>query len=269
MTKIEAVCRWIRHSSRLQRMNLFWNLVRPLHDFCWRVLAWRGISRIINGSDAMRISPRLRCMGDTCEPEVWRSLMGEVKVGDVFVDVGAYHGLYSIAVGKRVGRSGRVYSFEPDPEPFEMLQENVNLNGLQDIVTVEKKAVATACGVMFFDSGLHSASHLNLAGTSGIQVPVVALQDYLQDRRMDLLKIDVEGFEQAVLAGTVQLLNDIRRRPRAIYIEMHPFAWQQSGTTSSGVLSLLDAAGYGLFSLDGQSVTEVTCYSEVIARPLI
>jgi len=103
---------------------------------------------------------------------------------------------------------------------------------------------------------------------NGQQVSVITLDEYFKDRKVNLLKIDVEGFEQAVLEGAVNLLKDKQRRPRAIFIEMHPFAWPVSGASSPGILALLARAGYGLFYLDNQPVRQIERYGEVIARPL-
>jgi|CZKV01.1.fsa_nt_gi hypothetical protein len=104
MTHLENIITRIRHESALGNMGILWNLVRPIHDFGWRLWAWRGISRNLNGTEPMRISPRLRQLSDEYEPEVWRSLMGQVKAGDTFADIGSFHGLYAVAVGKRAAR---------------------------------------------------------------------------------------------------------------------------------------------------------------------
>src|ERR1039457_3574457 len=132
MTHLENIVGWIRHRSGLRKATWLWDVIRPLHDGCWRILARNGIPRIINGTDQMGISPRLRRMRDEYEPEVWRNLMGEVRAGDSFVDIGAFHGLYTVAVGKRVGKEGRVYAFEPDPANFSFLKEHITLNHLEN-----------------------------------------------------------------------------------------------------------------------------------------
>ena len=206
-------------------------------------------------------------MSDEYEPEVWRSLMREVRTGDTFVDIGAFHGLYTIAVGNRVGKDGRVFAFEPDPNNLSFLKEHIILNHLENITTIEDKAVSSKSGLTFFNSGCGSESQINATATSGFTVPVVTIQDSFLGQTIDLLKIDVEGFEQAVLEGAMDLLKDGRRRPRAIYIEMHPYAWEASGASSQRILSLLRDAGYGLFTLDGKPLSEIKSYGEAVARP--
>jgi FkbM family methyltransferase len=207
-------------------------------------------------------------MSDEYEPKVWRCLIREVRAGDTFADIGAFHGLYACAVGKRVGKEGRVYAFKPDPNNVSFLKEHVGLNHLENIATVENKAVSSKSGLVSFNSGRGSESRIDVTKASGFMVPVVTIQDYFIGRKIDLLKIDVEGFEQTVLEGAMNLLKDPKRRPRAIYIEMHPFAWAVSGASSQQILTLLHQGGYELFALDGQPVNEIKSYGEAIARPL-
>lgn len=268
MTRMENLCGWIRHRSPLRKATVLWDLARPLHDLSWRVFARRGIPRLVNGSDRFRISPRLRRMRDEYEPEVWRCLMRQVRPGDVFVDVGAFHGLYSIAVGQRVGPQGRVFAFEPDPDNYRLLEEHIRLNHLEGLVRPENKAVSAQAGRAAFLAGRGSESRLETSGVGGREVAVVALAEYLSGTGVDLLKIDVEGFEQAVLEGAVGLLQDPRRRPRAIFVEMHPFAWPVSGASSEAILALLRAVGYRLLSLDGEPMLQISRYGEAVAWPL-
>jgi len=194
--------------------------------------------------------------------------MREVLPGDCFVDVGAFHGLYAIAVGKRVGSSGRVVAFEPDPANHGFLAEHIHLNQLKKIVTPEIKAVSSHSGMASFLPSRGPESRLETGSTNGRQVSVITLDDYFKSERINLLKIDVEGFEQAVLEGSAGLLNDKQRRPRAIFIEMHPFAWPVSGASSQGILAILREAGYGLFTLDQKPMDYIMRYGEAVARPL-
>jgi len=269
MTRMENIIGWIRHRTPLRKSDGLWNVVRPVHDWYWRTFARQGIPRIFNGSDSMRISPRLRRMSDRYEPEVWKCLMREVKPGDVFVDVGAFFGFYSMAVGKRVGPQGRVYAFEPDPGNCYFLEEHIRLNHLEAVVTPETKAVSSQSGFASFVTGRGPESRLATGGPVKNNVEVVTLDDFIKVGKVDILKIDVEGFEQAVLAGAKNLLRDEKRRPRAIFIEMHPFAWGISGASSEGIIALLQEAGYGLFDLAQKPMNRITAYGEAIARPLV
>jgi hypothetical protein len=95
---------------------------------------------------------------------------------------------------------------------------------------------------------------------------LIRLDTFLADKKLDLLKIDVEGFEEDVLKGAQQLLRDPERRPRSIYIEVHPFNWRLVGTTSESLLALLQSCEYQAFDLTGNTVEQITQYGEVVAR---
>lgn len=268
MIFIERVAGAMRHHRLLRNAHWLWNRIRPLYNAAIRVLARNGIPRHINGTDLIRIAPELRGMKDTYEPEVWRHLMAEVRYADVFVDVGAFIGLYALAVGKRVGHDGRVIAFEPDKINYQVLRQNVRLNGLDRTVQTENKAVGSKCGEALFAGGKGLESRLSGLNATGSVIEVVTLDAYFDTGKADILKVDVEGFEQDVLEGAKHLLCDAARRPRAIFIEMHPFAWPISGATSAAILTLLHGCGYEVFTLDGSIVSEIREYGEVVARPV-
>ena len=83
--------------------------------------------------------------------------------------------------------------------------------------------------------------------------------------RLDILKIDVEGYEERVIAGAKGLLEDGHRGPRAIFIEVHPYAWQATGTTSRSLLGMLEDCNYQIQDLAGKPVERIEEYGEVIA----
>ncbi|MFZ0658613.1 MAG: FkbM family methyltransferase, partial [Candidatus Binataceae bacterium] len=111
-------------------------------------------------------------------------------------------------------------------------------------------------------------SHVaNVADSSdaSIRVPMVTLDSVFPDSRVNLLKIDVEGYEEPVLRGAHALLGDPARRPRAIFVEVHPFAWEALGTTSDSILDLLTGAGYRVESPDGVLVSRISEYGHIVA----
>src|SRR5436309_2324852 len=191
-----------------------------------------------------------------------------VRPGDVVADVGAHVGLYALALGRRVRPGGRVIAFEPDPDNFAALEGHVALNGLTDSVESCQAAVGCQDGFVAFAAGRGSESRVALdtaRSTDRLRVRAVRLDSHLRDDRLDVLKIDVEGYEQAVLQGAEGLLSDRQRRPRAIYIEVHPYAWTETGTTSDSLLEMLRAYGYGAFFLSGEPVRKVEHYGEIVA----
>jgi hypothetical protein len=81
----------------------------------------------------------------------------------------------------------------------------------------------------------------------------------------DVMKIDVEGYELEVLRGAQSLLSDKSRRPRRIFIDVHPYAWAPLGGTDKQLFSLLERHGYCVAGMDGAALSKITDYGEIIA----
>ena len=135
------------------------------------------------------------------------------RLGARVVDVGANFGLYSILTGRRVGPRGLVVAFEPVPRVFELLLQNIDLNGLGQIVVPNSCCAAGSRGKReFFVAKSASFSGLLNSGrspiTEVIRVSTIPLDEIelLADRPIDQMKIDVEGAELEVLAGAAHLI---------------------------------------------------------------
>ena len=155
------------------------------------------------------------------EPGVWRFLQRLLRAGDIFFDIGANQGFYSILGSKCVGDQGLVVAFEPAPRERIRLQRNRWLNSCRNVV-VEDLAVGSHSGVTeLFECLGHQGSLSSLrppgndatARRQVIQVPITTLDDYVKDRKFDSLtaiKLDVEGAELAALQGGMEALNAFR-----------------------------------------------------------
>lgn len=267
MHTAEKIVFAIRHHPLLERADRLWNYVRPVYDRITAVAARKGIKRILNGTDQVLLAPRWRMVSESYEPEVWRHLMGGVRPGDVIVDVGAYIGLYTIALAKRVGPTGRVVAFEPDKANFTALSENVALNSMQKRVDLRPLAVGETNGpVNFADRAASDSCVSNIAGPSRATIECVSLDQVFANERVDILKVDVEGYEEKVIQGATDMLRDPLRGPRTIFIEVHPYAWDGLGTTSDSLLSLLRKCNFEVYDLAGKRVERIDEYGEVIAH---
>ena len=145
------------------------------------------------------------------EPEVWRRIMSEVRPEDVVADVGAYIGLYTVALARRVGPQGRVYAFEPDAESFTILRRHVIMNGTSERVQLLPVAVGESTGTVAFTSNRGSESHIGIEEAMTVQeISVVTLDSIFSNARVDLLKIDVEGFKEPCAEGCGALIERSR-----------------------------------------------------------
>lgn len=264
MNSLERWCISLRHHFLLKNLFL-WDIVRPLYNMFLSLLASsRGIERIMNGTDPIRVHPRWRGVQESYEPAVWKHLMGNIRTGDVVVDVGAFIGVYTVAQAKRVGPQGLILAFEPEPTNFEWLERHVLLNHVQENVRLSNSAVGEKAGEINFDSGKDSQSCVS--GFGKTKVPVTTLDRELKNRRVDIIKIDTEGYEENVLRGALGVLKDASRSPRLIYIEVHPYAWEKLGVSSQSLLNLLEECNFSVTTIDGKIVNNINFYGEIVAR---
>lgn len=149
--------------------------------------------------------------------------VGRLKPGDVFVDIGANFGLYTLPAARAVGPSGRVIAIEPNPVMTGRLRFNSESNGFRNI-EIDEVAVGAEPGEarLSIDPRQYGLSSLaQQAGTTDRVVPVVTLADLITGSgvsRIDTLKIDVEGFEDQAL---LPFFDACERRlwPRTLLIE--------------------------------------------------
>jgi FkbM family methyltransferase len=123
-----------------------------------------------------------------------------LRPGDIFVDVGANVGTYSIWAADL---GAKVIALEPAEETYGLLAENVQLNGY-DIRTI-MAAAGPACGTTRFTRGLDDQNHIDFAGSA--EVKVITIDSIIRDRKIAGMKVDVEGFEADVLHGSERALS--------------------------------------------------------------
>src|SRR5205823_6561006 len=95
--------RWaftVRSHPRLRGADWLWDRLRPSYAAVLAHLSRRGLPRTFNGTDTIRVLPRFRGYAGSYEPEVWPHLMARVRAGDTVADVGAYVGLYTVALAR-------------------------------------------------------------------------------------------------------------------------------------------------------------------------
>lgn len=188
------------------------------------------------------------------EPTFSKGLDTLVQSGDRVVDVGAHVGYYSIRLAQIIGVSGRVDSYEPQRTQWALLNKNVQRNSVRDQVVMHRKAVSDVAArreTLWRDisnsggASLARRAVMNADGSEGVQV--VTLDSEMASSglsRVDLIKIDVQGYEARVLAGAVRLIEE--GKP-VLAFEYNPAQIEAAGDDHLGVLHGLGAAGYELY----------------------
>lgn len=175
-----------------------------------------------------------------------------LRPGDVFYDLGANIGLFTLLAARCVGPAGKVFSFEPDPAVASRLRRNIARNGFSNVAVVEAGVWSSSGNFEFVpatpdspDRGVGTFMHAGNA-SGGAPVPCVSLDDFIRTAPLpDAIKCDVEGAELEVLRGAENLLKT--RRPWFL-CEMHSEANSQAARDSLGRL------GYACEWVDGNHI---------------
>lgn len=152
---------------------------------------------------------RLMKTGYVWEPHIVASIEKHVVPGTVALDLGAYIGMHAMLMGRLAGSAGRVYAFEPQRKVFRELHHNIQLNDLDDIVVPLRYALGASNAMVQMDVAPEHQGEINqggvAVGTGGDDVEMRTLDSFGFDN-VSLVKIDVEGFEDAVLAGAAETI---------------------------------------------------------------
>lgn len=148
---------------------------------------------------------------ETYEPFM-KDVLEQLNAGDVFVDAGAHVGKYSFYASRLVGDSGSVIAIEPHPKNMDNLKKGIRLNGLTNVVTVQK-ACSNYHGKGFLKEDRLSAKHELTQKATKLRVDVDTLDTILHGLRVktvNMIKIDVNRYEYKVLQGAHKILSEFK-----------------------------------------------------------
>lgn len=176
------------------------------------------------------------------EYDITQLVFHTLSQGDVFFDVGAHGGLYTIISGKKIGRAGRVFSFEPNPSNLNFLRLNIKLNRLNNVNVVPKAAGEMAGKIRLFYS-LHETGFTSTTGLgeSLIETEVTTIDEVA--RTVDfvkMMKVDTEGYDLNVLKGASKTL----RKTLYVVIEQNTSSVRKLLSNLGFQLSTLNPSGY-------------------------
>ena len=196
---------------------------------------------IINGSSRYRFQCKSipefsRCMKMFIkEPGTCNWIKQEVRPGEIFYDIGANIGVYTVLAANCAGENGRVFAFEPHCPSFSRLLDNIRVNNLEHIVTPCNFALHDQPGFFPFNyfSGEAASSQSQIESASGeskleFQPEISGLKysasidSLIATKKFPPphhIKIDVDGNEFAILRGMSALMKS-SQRPKSIQVEI-------------------------------------------------
>jgi len=207
-----------------------------------------GQKMLLDQGDALDLA--LNRIYEPAETELLQKL---IQPGYTIVDVGANIGYYSLIFAKATGPAGKVFSFEPDPGNFSLLNQNLAMNGHVNVATVNKAVTAESGSINLFISDECPADHRiydSGDGRKSLSIPSVSLDDYFAslDVKIDLIKMDIQGSEYFAVQGMRKVLAS---NPNIkLLSEFWPFGLKRSGIEPIDYLKLLQDVGLKLSYFD-------------------
>jgi FkbM family methyltransferase len=199
-----------------------------------------------------------------------------LRPGDFAIDVGAHIGTFTLPFALFTGTEGLVLSVEGSSQNFALLQNNVKINSHKNVILknmvvsdghntfVMRKPNQGNTGAYQFLKNSGEPDNESLASSTLDQI----VEDEFTSRRIDLIKIDVEGSEMDVLNGSSEILE---KQSPALYIEINKEVLSERGVDFTELLGVLTGQGYLLYrnighrnsSIDRYQVEEVTSFDDL------
>jgi FkbM family methyltransferase len=171
-----------------------------------------------------------------------------LRTGDTFVDIGSNIGDLTVAAACMVGREGKVYSFEAHPRTYSFLSANVALNECLNVLIFNVALGNRESEIFLVDVGTSDDQNRVSENGGGISMKMTRLDDVpIAERYVQLLKVDVEGYEKFVLEGAPRTLGNTS----CVYFESWERHFRRYGYTCGDLLEILVANGFKVFKLAG------------------
>lgn len=190
-------------------------------------------------------------MGGHWETNVDRVLCDYTQPGMFVLDIGANMGYYTVKLGTKIGNTGRLLAFEPNPEVNAVCLENLKINGLLGCARLYNYALGETEATATLTHSNSNMASANLVGDQdadfSIEVSVKSLDSVLDDRRpIDLIKLDAEGYEVFILRGAKEALSN--SPDCAVMIEVGLERWERHATVED-LIPLCGGNGRELYAV--------------------
>ncbi len=216
-------------TTRFSDRRFYRRLFRPIKHVWKRYLRWpmplwrlRGYARLRLGGYNLRFFVNdtnlwwaWRLWKGRLETSVQDFFQGVLQPGDVFFDVGAYMGEYTLLAARLVRPSGAIYAFEPDPVARHLLERNLAANNVSN-VTVLPYALTDQEGTAWLDSQTWlklGSSDSTVTSTRGtVEIQTDTMRGFCERNHVypSVIKIDTPGCEHRVIAGGLDVLKNAR-----------------------------------------------------------
>lgn len=199
-----------------------------------------------------------------------------VNKGDIIFDVGANIGCTSLNFAKLIGKGGIIHSFEPDPINHNSIQKNISLNNFDNII-LNKLGLGNEKGSFKIytvdknNKGMNRIVEFPDSIEDFKEIQVTTIDKYVRKnniQKIDLIKIDVEGFELKVLKGSAEVLNNFHP---SLFIELDNKNLKEQGSNAKDLIEYLLDNKYEIFHAETnerihQNLNFDYCHYDIFAK---
>jgi FkbM family methyltransferase len=233
------------------------------------------LQMFVHGPQDKHVSQKISQDG-VWEPYESSLVLSRLHSGSVFVDVGANIGYFTVIGASHVGEGGRVYAFEPDPKNFHLMEKNCALNSLQSCVHAVRAGLSNEdnTGQLYLSEDNLGDHQIYPSDGERAHVDIILRHGsrYLQRQlrrdniaKIDLIKVDTQGSEFAVMAGLMPLLQSLDKVP-TILIELTPYSLRQAGSSGRELIELLAQLQQDFWIVDHVEHQLVLSSAEALAQ---
>jgi FkbM family methyltransferase len=198
-------------------------------------------------------------------------ILDNIKEGDVFIDVGANIGYFSMLAAKK--KAAKVLAIEPAPNTFTMLDMNIQHNVLTNVIETFNVALGSKDGKVKFVSSLGPKNHIEYEteniheGLPAIDVDIITLDGMLRSRKeiekINFIKVDIEGAEYAFLLGAQKTIEVFKPM---ILMEIQEHRLVKYNVTARQIFNFMDNLGYKYLLVTESVIKEAGVYKEDLKK---
>jgi FkbM family methyltransferase len=265
------VLRWISYVQDgilTRRIGMRWNyVVGDLRRARWKAMQHKRQYKVVQLPDGVRMrlfmdsEVSYAIYAKDFETNERKFHHAYLRPGDVYIDIGANIGLFTLIAAHRVGKEGHVHAFEPTITSYQRLMANIQLNRFSN-VSAHQCALSDKPGQVEMSVSLDGFDGRNsiVTPTGGEEfatelVKTTTLDQFVQEQnlagKINMIKIDVEGWEMHVLMGAKKCLS--AADAPMLQVEFAEDACESAGSSCMELYQSLTQLGYQLFTFDAQA----------------
>jgi FkbM family methyltransferase len=209
--------------------------------------------------DDCPVSKRLSKIG-IYEPLETALFKRTLKPSDVFLDIGAHIGYYSLMAAKII-KTGEIHAFEPYVDSHELLMENLALNKCKNVETYLMAASnKSEMSKLFIDEKNKGNNSLySQKGCDVITTETIKIDDMFTGKKVDFVKIDTQGHEIEVLIGMQDVIKNNKLK---MIIEYYPYGLRRMGHREIDFFKIINALGFDIYKIKAGALAKINNFQK-------